>query len=127
MSETSELSPDIEDDEFLYRGIHITQYAQDKITSATYKVQVGVSVDRQGGRNDEAAAKALTDRKDYRAVVKVLTSVARSFDVLVEYDPLDDNIFHCLLKGDKGRVKISSSKAKKLARNSVYVYNPNQA
>jgi len=49
------LNDEIEDSEFLYRGV-VTQnrdFENDRPTSATFKDSKGVSVDRDGGREDK--------------------------------------------------------------------------
>jgi hypothetical protein len=71
----NDLSPIIEDEEFLYRGIIELNwdYENNRPSSAIYKDSKGVSVDRDAFRKGQDCIDFLMAKRDFFAICKVQT------------------------------------------------------
>lgn len=118
------LKDEIEDDEFLYRGI-VTQnwdFENDRPTSATFKDSKGVSVDRDGGRKEKNCIAKLISVKDFHAICKVKTKDVRGLDAVVFYRPTPGNDFHSEIHDSKERIQMRGKKPSKIREKSLVVY-----
>lgn len=109
---------EIEDGEILYRAIHPSfwNYEEDKPTSALFKDRKGVSVDRDGNRNEnEVVNFLLKSRKNFGAG-KLNAGQTRNIGTYLKPDKTPDNDFHALILESESRIQISNGKAKELSR-----------
>lgn len=120
----------IQRNELLYRVVKRSQPdSMDKNgrpTSALFKQDDGVSVDRDGDRNEEVIIKTFKERfgKRFKGLVKVGANVCidNSMAVIPE---TSSNIYHAEIFEDKDKVPLGQLKALILADCSdVVVYEP---
>lgn len=118
------LNPIIEDDEYLYRGIIDLNwdYENNRPSSATFKDSRGVSVDREGGRREESCISALSTKKDFFAICKVITRKVRELNALVKYVPIEDNQYHSEIHDSEERIQLRGSKPKKIRDNAIIIF-----
>jgi hypothetical protein len=118
----------VNDTELLYRAItiypHLWKNELNKPSSAAFKDSKGVSVDRDGQRDETEIIKILKDRFDLKAIVKLETAFCRNIGARVLAKPTKENIFHAEIH-DAEKISLSASKAKKLARECEIVFNNN--
>jgi hypothetical protein len=123
------LNEHIEDLEYLYRRIILNpnfwDFTNNKPTSAIFKDSNGVSVDRQGEREEEAIVETFR-QFPIRAIAKIQAIKCRDLQTHPIYKPLEENKYHSEIHDSAEKIQISSSKAKKLRDNIEIVYiNPN--
>ena len=113
------LPNEIGDDEDLFRGVianpNMWNEKEGRPTSAIFKDSNGVSVDRDGGRNDTDSVNYLCERlkkkgTELRAVVKISAGVCRSCETLPLAKPCRNNPYHAEIHESQQKVEISSSK-----------------
>lgn len=118
------LNETIADNEFLYRGIIEEWYDKDnnRISSATFKDSKGVSVDRDGNREEYECRQTILSierrppRKPFIKVCKLLTKKVRETEAFVKYCPSVNNKFHSEIHNAENQIPIPSSKARLLSR-----------
>ena len=122
--EEQSLSPEIADDEFLYRGIsnHQWDFQNNRITSAAFKDSLGVSVDRSGNRNNEACISRLLQTKPFYAIGRLLVSYVREKSLLVKYLPTEYNEYHSEIHHSLTRVELTTGQARALSQSATVVY-----
>lgn len=112
--------------EELYRAIpnKPTLWKEDegRPTSAIFKDSHGVSVDRDGDRNETEVNKDLFDRltnldKEIKAIVKINAGKCTELGANVESDPIENNKFHALILRNKEKPELTKSVIKKLSKN----------
>lgn len=118
------LSPEINDWEYLYRGVVEVNWDFDnnRPSSATFKDSKGVSVDRDGGRAETDCVNTLISDGRFISVCKISTLKVRALDAYPLYLPLENNIYHSEIHDSIDRVQLKGSKPKKLRDHSVVVY-----
>ena len=119
------MDENIEDGEYLYRGVveSCWNYAENRPSSAAFKDSQGVSVDRDGGRNNDECVRALLSKKDFHAVCRLTAGDARECDTVVKYLPVDDNEYHSEIHDSENQAEIKSrSKSRKLTLKSAVVH-----
>ena len=127
------LPAEIDDEEILFRGVttkpHMWKENANRPTSAIFKDSRGNSVDRDGGRDDNAASKSLRDwlaAKDIelRAIVKISAETCRAYDTKPIAKPEPDNPYHAEIHVPGTRKEIDG-KATKLRENChlVCIFN----
>jgi hypothetical protein len=110
-------------EERLYRGIHAMFLDGDRITSAAFKDSGGVSVDRDGGRNeDDCIERLITALPQISGVGRLTYADVESCGAVTIYCPTTENVYHSQIQDSKEQVKIPNSKAKKLASCCYLVY-----
>ena len=119
------LDPNISDEEYLYRGVVEAQWhpTKNRPSSAAFKDSHGTSVDRSGGREDQECIEALLARahKPFREILKVQAGFCRGIGCFLHYSPIEENIYHSEIHDSEDLEGLkSSSKAKKLERQSFY-------
>lgn len=126
----------VDDGEFLFRAIHpnspTTMFikADGKPSSAILKDSQGVSVDRDGKREDSDVMsffckiqKDLGNKKTYSKFLKIPTIAVRDNDCDAKPEPTDRNPYHALiLQNGGGEIKRKS--AKKIIEQSKVLDNP---
>lgn len=115
----------IASDEHLYRGLHKLWIEDDNsVSSAAFKDSGGVSVDRDGGREEnECVDRMVNALSKIEGVGKMSCRDVESCDAVVEYNPTNDNEYHSLVKDSADQLVIKSkSKARKLASKCKIVY-----
>lgn len=119
------LKEHIDDSEYLYRRIILNpnfwNFEKNQPTSAIFKDSNGVSVDRQGGRDENTIVQAFV-KFPLRAIAKIQTITCRNLQTYTVYKPLEENIFHCEIYDSINKIPINSSKAKKLRDNIEIVF-----
>jgi hypothetical protein len=119
------LEEEIDDSEYLYRRVILNPSFWDSEkklpTSAIFKDSNGVSVDRQGERSQKDI---IRDALKYplKALVHVKTEKCRELDTVPVYKPVEDNMYHSEIHDSIDKVRLSSSKAKRLRDNCKVVY-----
>lgn len=122
--------PEFKDDERFFRRIpnqptyiKINENGEKNISSAAFKDSAGCSVDRQAGRDTEVIQNNLYIRfcqtpAGICAVADVLFSDCCGVNAVVKEKPTEDNPFHCEIHRSTTQIQLSSSQAKKLAKNA---------
>lgn len=118
------LNNTIADTEFLYRGIIEEWYDKEnnRISSAAFKDSKGVSVDRDGNRNEKECVKTILSierkppRKPFYKVCKLLTKQVRESEAFVKYCPSNSNVFHSEIHNSENEVVLSQRKARILSK-----------
>lgn len=116
---------EIQESEILYRAIHPNHwnYEEDRPTSALFKDRRGVSVDRDGNRNEtEAVDFLLNFRKDFGAG-KLNAGETRGVGTYLNPDKIPENDYHALILESEIKIQLSNGKAKKLSR-IIDIINP---
>ncbi|MCD7842873.1 MAG: hypothetical protein LUG56_10440 [Lachnospiraceae bacterium] len=92
-------------------------------TSALFKQENGVSVDRDGGRKENAVIRTFRERfsKRFKGLAKVQASVCLQNDMYVLPEPTRDNIYHASIYEDENRLPLSQLHALILADHSEIV------
>lgn len=118
------LPPEIENDEYLYRGIveNNWDFENNRPSSATFKDSIGVSVDRDNKRPENECVNFLTTTKSFFAVCKVKTAHVRELNGLVKYSPTENNPFHSEIHDSTERISLRGSKPKKIRDASQVIY-----
>jgi len=97
-------SETVDDDEELFRGIPPVpshwKTSEDRPSSAVFKDKNGLSVDRDGDREDDQIVSVLEDRwsKNHGAVA-VTAESCRETEAVPVGDPIDGNPYHGLVYG----------------------------
>lgn len=115
----------IKDDELLYRAVpnKPQMWKDGRPSSAIFKDSKGVSVDRGGGRKEKNIVQSFESRFDnLKAVVSISAGDCRAKNTYVEYDPIEENIYHSLVLDSKENVTIKKSKARQLTRGVKIVH-----
>lgn len=120
----------VSDTEYLYRAVKIRDElyldAGRKPTSAMFKDDKGVSVIRDGGRDEQTVTKSFTDSKLWskrlKALGKVYTAECKSFGAFIVEDPSTQDIHHSLIFGDEEKSPLSNIQSLKIARSCKIVY-----
>jgi len=118
------LNDKIEDNEFLYRGVVIQfwDFENDRPTSATYKDSNGVSVDRDGNREEKDCIDKLKNFNDFHAICKVLTRDVRDLNAIVLYKPIPDNDYHSEIHDSNERIQMRGKKPSIIREKSMVGY-----
>ena len=117
---------EIQDNEILYRAIHpnFWNYEEDRPTSALFKDSKGVSVDRDGNRNeDEAIEFLLAERRNY-GTGKLNAGQTGDVGTYLKPDKTPKNDFHALIFETETKIQLSNGKAKKLSRMIIIITSP---
>lgn len=123
------LSAGIDDKEILYRAIPknpIMWKAEiNRPSSAVFKDERGLSVDRDGGRNEQQVISDFDNRLPGRGLVSILTKTCREIGTKPIAKPLEDNIYHAEIHDENGSVKIKSRvKLRKLSKACKIIKYP---
>lgn len=108
---------ELRNDEVLYRAIHPVwlKPGHKKPTSAAFKQSTGVSVDRDGGREEQTIIDVFENRRPGFGLASITAEECRNLDTFPVPKPLPDNEYHAEIHNSETRVKLSPSKAKKLS------------
>lgn len=112
-------------DERLYRGLHSMWIEEDEsISSAAFKDSGGVSVDRDGGREERTCIDRMIGALPQLAGVGRLTcGEVEECEAIPRYLPVDGNEYHSEIHDSANQVQIKSrSKSKKLANRCQIVF-----
>lgn len=109
---------EIQDNEILYRAIHPSfwNYEEDRPTSALFKDRKGVSVDRDGNRNENEVINFLLNSRKNFGAGKLNAGQTRNIGTYLKPDKIPDNDFHALILESDTRILLSNRKAKELSR-----------
>lgn len=119
------LDDDINDDEFLYRGL-IPVFYQDRISSAAFKDSMGTSVDRDNlTRPESECVEELCKNDRFIGVCKIKSQQVREIGALPLYKYLEANPYHSEIHDSENVPQIKSSKARKLSRKAELVWLKN--
>lgn len=111
--------------ESLYRGLHPMWIEDDNtVSSAAFKDSNGISVDREGERNEQECIDRLCETlPNIVGVCKLTCGDVADCDAIPKYLPLPDNEFHSEIHDSADQVQIKSkSKSRKLAGKSLIVF-----
>ena len=90
------------------------------LTSAAFKDDNGLSVDREGGRSLAEAVAFIQQHLDGQ-IVWVAVSDCNAKKALVRYLPVEGNAYHSEIHRDEQRKRLSDSQAKYLSRAAQLV------
>lgn len=92
-------------------------------TSALFKQENGVSVDRDGGRNEKVIIKTFSQRftKRFKGVVRIHAKICIENNIAVIPNPTE-NIFHAEIFENNNKEPLSLLKALILADNAKLVF-----
>lgn len=111
--------------EILYRGLHKMWIEDnDSVSSAAFKDSGGISVDRDGGRDEQKCIdRMLNALPQIVGVCRLTCGDVEACDAKPVYRPFAENPYHSEIHDSVEQIKIKSkSKAKKLANKSQIVY-----
>lgn len=108
---------EIEDEETLYRAIHPSFWKEEegRPTSALFKDSKGVSVDRDGEREEKEIASSILSTRDEFGLAKLNAGEARNLGTYLKPDSQPDNKYHALILSSETKAKLSNSVARKLS------------
>lgn len=110
----------IDDEEQLFRCIkNIPNWWKSKFnrpSSAAFKDSKGVSVDRSGGRTNEAVVKEYKRKFDLKAVVSVTAGRCRELNTYPVPKPTRKNSHHAEIHDSPYKVQLSGGKARELSK-----------
>lgn len=122
------LSNIIDDTEILYRAIpdnpNMWKPEINRPSSAIFKDERGVSVDRDGGRSEQQIIDDFQNRWPDRGIVSILTKTCREIGTEPIAKPEEDNIYHAEIFDNDGSPKIKRSKLKKMRDAAIVVKLP---
>lgn len=125
------LPDEIGDDEDLYRAVpnnpHFTKEEPDgsiRLTSALFKDSNGVSVDREGDRDEEDIIGNFKERKPGYGLAKISAGDCRESNTKPVWDPQEDNYYHSLIIRENDQLQLTRGQAKKLQRKCEQLYLP---
>lgn len=109
---------EIQDNETLYRAIHPSfwNYEEDRPTSALFKDRKGVSVDRDGNRDESQALNFLLNSRKNFGAGNLNAGQTRNIGTYLKPDKIPENDFHTLILESESKILLSSKKAKELSR-----------
>lgn len=112
-------------DERLYRGLHSLWIKEDDcVSSAAFKDSCGVSVDRDGGREEQNCIDRMVGALPQIAGIGRLTcGEVEECGAFPKYLPVEGNEFHSEIHDSADKVQIKSgSKSRKLATKCRVVF-----
>lgn len=122
------LSLKIDDLEILYRAIPnnscMWKFDVNRPSSAVFKDERGVSVDRDGGRKEHQVVEDFNNRMSGRGLVSILAKTCREIGTEPLAKPLKDNIYHREIYDSSGSPQIGRSKLKKMSEAAKVVKYP---
>src|SRR5699024_1073570 len=98
-------------------------------SSAVFKDSKGVSVDRDGGRDQKQVIETFKNRfgeKNMKALVTLTVECCKEVDVFLKYAPVTDNKYHTEIHNTSTEVPLTSGKARKLAKKCEIVWENNK-
>ena len=115
---SKELSEEIADSEYLYRGVveEMWDAEHERITSAAFKDSHGVSVDRDGERTENECVKSLMKIKSFRKICRILTKTVRDNGALALYKPIPENVYHSEIHQTLDKVELSKGCARRISQ-----------
>lgn len=116
-------------DEKLYRGLPSFWIKEDdSVSSAAFKDSFGVSVDRDGGREEQKCINTMVGTLPQIVGIGRLTcGDVNDCNAYTKYLPVEGNEYHSEIHDSAERVQIkSSSKSRKLASKCRIVYKKEQ-
>ncbi len=102
-------------EESLYRGVVKINWDYEKArpSSATFKDSNGISVDRDGGRNESECVDFLLAKRKWKAIAKVTVQNVLDVNAVVIYKPdVPENIFHSEIHDSTSKLTLPQSKSK---------------
>lgn len=115
--------------ECLYRGLHPLWIEDDNtVSSAAFKDSGGVSVDRDGGRDEQDCVDRMVEALPQIAgVCKLTCGDVEDCEAVTVYCPVLDNEYHSEIHDSAEQVQIKSkAKSRKLAGKSRIVYKKDE-
>lgn len=109
---------DIEDNELLYRAIHPSFWNEEenRPSSALFKDDKGVSVDRDGERKKEEIINSLLSNRVGFGIGNLNASETRKIGTFLMSCKIPYNDYHALILDSETKIRLSNSKAKSLCR-----------
>ena len=119
------LDEEISNEEILYRAVsfnpNLWSTQENRPSSAVFKDSKGVSVDRNGKREESEIIENLKSRFELKAILSISALECREIETCPISDPLPDNIYHALILESEDKISISSGKARKLVKKASVV------
>lgn len=115
----------INNNEKLYRVVKLSKpqlwdAENGRPSSALFKDSKGVSVDRDGNRNEKEIIKLLSENAHnelLRAAVYLESSFCYKIPVKLIAKPIENNQYHAEIHNSDEKIELTKSKAKKLSKN----------
>lgn len=117
---------EIQDKELLYRAIHpnFWNYEENRPTSALFKDSKGVSVDRDGEREEKDIVEFLLSGRENYGSGKLDAGKTKDIGTYLKSDKISGNDYHALILNSESKIELTSGKAKKLSRMIVIINPP---
>jgi hypothetical protein len=114
------MNEEVAPEESLFRAVsdNPIMFQNNRVTSALFKDSKGVSVNRSN-EDAELSFSLLVQRFCCKNIAELSVAECLKADVYLKYLPKPDNIFHTEMHDSVNSVKLSKSKAKKLAKLCV--------
>ena len=119
------MDDNFDSEEKLYRGVHSFWIKEDDtISSAAFKDSNGISVDRDGGRDEQSCINRMIGALPQIAGVgRLTTGEVVDCGAIPKYLPVEGNEFHSEIHDSAEQVQIKSgSKSRKLASKCQIVF-----
>lgn len=117
----------IRDDEVLYRALILKWFKNGRLTSAAFKQKNGASVDRDGGREEQAIIDTFEDRMPGRGLALIAARQCRDLETNPVANPIENNPYHAEIHDSQDKITIGISKARKLSKAVTIIKYPNMA
>ena len=114
-------------DETLYRAVKPAAMfwkEDDTISSAALKDSHGASVDRLGDRSEMEAIDAMHEKRPESGIISVTCQDCQDVNAVVKYKPMDDNLYHSEIHSSNGKITLTSSQRKNLAKKAIIKLRP---
>ena len=119
----------IDDEETLYRVVKNSDpnsLINGKLCPAFFLDDTGLSVDRDGGRDEQTVINKLKSRfncksQDYKAAAKITAKQCRDVDACPLPKPSKSNQYHAEIWNSLSTVKLTIDKAMKLAHFAILI------
>jgi hypothetical protein len=117
---------EVKDTEILFRAIHPSFWEdeEDRVSSALFKDRKGVSVDRDGERDENESIEFLLNARDNYGAGKLNAGETINIGTYIKPNKIPENDFHALILESKSKIKLSDGKAKKLSRMMTVIISP---
>lgn len=121
---------EVKENENLYRAVKRSNpdyiIGKNKVSSAMFKDESGVSVSRDGGRSEKEVISSFKDSpfwsKRLKAIGRITNKDCQDVNVYVIEDPSQNDKYHSLIFGDKNKNNITNIQALRLSDKCAIVY-----
>lgn len=121
---------EVKENENLYRAVKRSNpdyiIGKNKVSSAMFKDEDGVSVSRDGERSEKEVINSFKDSnfwsKRLKAIGKITNKDCQDINLYVIEDPSQNDKYHSLIFGDKNKKSVTNIQALRLSDKCTIVY-----